>query len=168
MKSFLAISLLVNVAVLALWLQSRHGLSKQPDAVAKIAPAALASVVDVRVDEQAIAERVAARLSAESASSLRSAPTPALMPAPSAVAPGEPALAPEPAPRTPEQLEAAASGQLKLDQVVMKGHFQPQDTTELRQLSRRMAAEDQLQLRRQLVVAINSGKLDIPDPELIP
>jgi hypothetical protein len=164
MKAFLAVSFVVNVALLVLLLQSRQGDSSAPQAAPQARSAAAASPVDIDVDEQAIADQVATRLRGEFATRPSAVSQPEATPRDTAPIQREP----EPAQRTPEQEDAADLGQRKLDQVVMKGHFVAEDTRELRRLAARMSPEDQLQMRRELTVAINSGKLDTPDPELIP
>ena len=164
MKAFLAVSFVVNVALLALLLLSRQSDSTAPRAAPQARSAAPASQVDIHVDEQAIADQVAARLRGEFATRPSAVPQPDPTPRDTAAIQRES----EPAQRTPEQEDAADLGQRKLDQVVMKGHFVAEDTRELRRLAARMSPEDQLQMRRELTVAINSGKLDTPDPELIP
>lgn len=166
MKAILAVSVVVNVSLLALLLQSRQGDSTAPQAASKARSAAPASPVDIHVDEQAIADQVATRLRSELAARPGAVAPPD--PAPREAAPIHPEREPESAPRTAEQEDAADLGQRKLDQVIMKGHFVPEDTRELRRLAARMSPEDQLRMRRELTVAINSGKLDTPDPELIP
>jgi len=165
LKLIAVLSLAVNAALLAPYLRAQHdALTAQPAALPSALPVAVPTrPIDVHINEAAIADRVLASLREE---------LKARLPEPAQPAATRPAaeLASEPEAPLPsaDQLTAAASAQSRIERVLSQQHFTAQDTTELRQLRQRMSVDDQFELQRQITVAINSGKLAIPDPQLIP
>jgi hypothetical protein len=128
----------------------------RPVAALPSTPAVRASAV---VIAGAIAARVAAKLAAASGGPKTAPRAPADHAEESVAAPPRP----PPPPPTPEQLEASAKAEEVLGAAMAHGHLTRDDVIGMRSALANAQPSERQELRRQIVVAVNSGKLRTDD-----